>query len=168
MVQRIFHYYQLKSSRETLWNVRGSSIKQEMAAVVAKQNFLGWWDSDWQMTQWFSGYGIHPGCMRHWVWLPPKAKTFQSFDFEVFQRIFNYYQIKVFETHCETWGDPLSNNRWLQWFIKKIPLDGGKVIDKCINGLAVRVLTLYVRGIGFDSHPRLKLFSHLSLRCSKE
>ena len=65
-------------------------------------------------------------------------------------------------------GDPQSNNRWLQWFIKKIPLDGMKVIDKCINGIAVRVLTLYVSGIRFDCHPRLKLFSHLSLRYSKE
>ena len=52
--------------------------------------------------------------------------------------------------------------------LKKIPLDGETVTDKCLIGLAVRVLTQNVRGIGFDSHPRLKVFSHLSLRCSKE
>ena len=139
-----------------------------MTAVVAKQNSLGLRNSDWQVTQCCSGWGIHPEFKRHWISLPPKAKIFQSFDFELFQRIFNYYQIKVFEKLCETWGDPQSNNRWLQWFIKKIPLDGGKVTEKCINGIAVRILTLYLRGIGFDCHPWLKLLSHLSLRCSKE
>ena len=65
-------------------------------------------------------------------------------------------------------GDHQSNNTWLQSFINQIPLDGGTVTEKCLSCLAVRVLTLNVRGIGFDSHPRLKLFSHLSLRFSKE
>ena len=35
--------------------------------------------------------------------------------------------------------------------------------DKCLDGLAVRVLTQNVRGIGFNSHPGLKLFSHRDL-----
>ena len=65
-------------------------------------------------------------------------------------------------------GDPQSNNRWLQWLRNQIPLDGGTVTEKCLIGLAVRVLTLNVRGIGFNSHLRLKLFSHLIFRCSKE
>ena len=47
-------------------------------------------------------------------------------------------------------------------------LDGRTVTDRCLSGVVVRVLGQNVRGIGFNSHLRLKLFSHLSLRCSKE
>ena len=65
-------------------------------------------------------------------------------------------------------GDPQSNNRWLQLFINKIPLDGETVTDVCISGLAVRALIQNVRGIGFDSHPKLKLFSHFIFSCSKD
>ena len=53
-------------------------------------------------------------------------------------------------------------------YINKIPLDGETVTDECISGLAVRVFTQNVRGIRCDTHPRLKVFSLLSLRCSKE
>ena len=45
-------------------------------------------------------------------------------------------------------GDHQSNNTWLQSFINQIPLDGGTVTEKCLSCLAVRVLTLNVRGIG--------------------
>ena len=49
----------------------------------------------------------------------------------------------------------------------KIPLDGGTVTDKCINGLPVKTLTQNLRGIGFDSYSRLKLYSYFRLRWSK-
>ena len=64
--------------------------------------------------------------------------------------------------------DPQSHNRWLQLFIKKIPLDGGTVIDKGLKGLAGKTFTQNVRAIGCDSHQRLKLFSLMCLICSKE
>ena len=38
---------------------------------------------------------------------------------------------------------------------KQSPLDGGTVTDKCLSHLAVRALTWNVRGVRFNSHPRL-------------
>ena len=35
------------------------------------------------------------------------------------------------------------------------PLDGGTVADRCLSRLAVRALAQNVKGVVFDSHPRL-------------
>ena len=71
----------------------------------------------------------------------------------MFQRIFNYYQLKHLEKHCETSGDP--QQKMAAEVAKQSPLDGGTVTDKCLSGLAARAHNWNVRGVRFNSHPRL-------------
>ena len=71
----------------------------------------------------------------------------------MFQRIFNYYQLKHLEKHCETSGDP--QQKMAAVVAKQSPLDGGTVTDNCLGCLAARALILNMRGVKINSYSRL-------------